>query len=111
MPKFERKTTLTLTELLDHLADGPTLHPMLCFLLNELGNICQQGEDPDRMGENRLVSFLNDSDHNVQSIAACYLMVIEGAAARHSEALAEFRAKPENQSLLPFIDKSVAEIT
>ena len=92
--------------LLDDVGDD---HHPKCLLINEIGIIYCQGEDQDNICENRLLSFLNDGDEGSRAIAACYLSYDQEKATKHAAVLAEFRARPENESLLSFIDQQINE--
>lgn len=106
MKDLKRQTNFSLKELLDLLGSHGDSYPR-CMLINEVGTICCKGEDPDGSGENYLVSLLSDKDKNHRAIAASYLFCLENTTGRHANALAEFRAKPENITLLSSIDKAV----
>lgn len=103
----DRQTDLSLNQILDllDLENGP--YPK-CLLINELGIICRQAEDPDGYGEEYLASALNNEKLNVRAIAFCCLSFIPGIWERYGEEMAEFKNRPETQELLPFIEESIA---
>jgi hypothetical protein len=101
-----RQTEFTLEELFNLLGRTDHSYPH-CMLINEVGTICCQEEDPDRSGEDYLLSLLNDGNKNHRAIAASYISCLDGTTGRHAKALAEFRANPENKELLPVIDRQV----
>lgn len=106
MKTLERQTDLTLKELLDFLSQGNCSWPT-CLLVNEVGAICQRGEDPDKTGENYLLSALNDERLQIRAIAYCCLSCIESCLTEHFAVLAAFRKNPENEPLLDSINKSL----
>jgi len=106
MKTLERQTDLTLKELLDFLSQGNCSWPT-CLLVNEVGAICQRGEDPDKTGEKYLLSALDDERKNIRAIAYCCLACIEGATEEHFAVMDSFLANPENEPLLDFINKSL----
>lgn len=102
----QRQTDLNLVEILYFLKHGSSYPD--CLLLNELGLICRNEQDEDEKGEKYLLSTLEDEDKSKRTIAFCCLSLVPGAKEKYATTLSDFREKPENQDMLPFIDKSLA---
>ncbi len=103
-----RKTSLSVEELLDEM-NSPMCRK--CFVVNEIGVACHEGEDKDGKGEKSLVIFLNDGDPGVFLPAYCYLATSEEMAVRNAKELERWRKKPENEQYLAWVDKKITENT
>lgn len=103
----ERQTDLSLNQILDFLNNGGSSYPS-CLLLNELGIICLNEQDEDEAGEKYLLSLLDHEKNQKRAIAFCCLARVPEIKEKHSAMLDEFRTRPENEILLPFIDESLA---
>jgi hypothetical protein len=103
----QRQTDLSLEEILDLLKTGSNHYPK-CLLINELGIICRNEEDVNGFGEEYLLSAINSPRNGTKTIAFCCLSLIPGVQEKRAEEINEFRAKPENQELLPSIDQAIA---
>lgn len=103
---IERQSDLSLDDVLNFLTNGGPYRR--CMLLNELGIICQNGEDQNGAGEDYLIATLSEKNEGSRAIAFCCLALIPGAPEKYATVFADFRTKPENQELLSFIDESLA---
>ena len=99
---MKRKTEFNLNALLDLISQNDHLS---CMLINELGIICVSGEDENMAGRDKLLTLLNDSNPNYRAIAFSYLYMID----KNLPALADFRARAENQSLLEMINETLGD--
>jgi hypothetical protein len=103
----ERQTDLSLNQILDLLELGNGPYPK-CLLINELGVICRNEEDPDGYGEEYLLSAINNPNAGTRAIAFCCLSLIPGIEERCAEEVSNFKNDTGNQELLPMIEQSLA---
>ena len=97
-----RQTNLSLNEILKQLSEEePRFYPA-CLLLNEIGTMCI--EEKNEEAEKSLLSFLDSPEPGFRAISFCFLFADEEMLAKHHLVLAEFRTKPENQTLNEDID-------
>ena len=75
----------------------------------ELGTICLEGADENEVGEKHLLATLEHTDDHNRCIAFCFLSLIPGAKEKYTAKMDIFRANPENEEFLPFIDEHLAK--
>ncbi len=97
-----RQTSFTLSEILEQLNGTKKRTYHACGLLNEVGIICV--EEKNEEAERALVSFLDSTEPGFRAISFCFLYTDEEMQKKHHEVLAEFRTKPENQTVNQDID-------
>lgn len=96
-----RNTDLTLDAILKQLKDKKRNYPS-SMLINEIGIMCTEEKNKD--AEKALLSFLDDAEAAFRAISFCFLYTDEEMQKKHHEVLAEFRTKPENQTVNQDID-------
>ena len=101
-----RRTSWSVEELLNEM-DNPMSRR--CFIVNEIGMACHEGEDKERKGEKMLLSLIENEDPALSLPAYCYLAASDEMAARNAEVLEEWRKKPENKQYLDWVNRKTAE--
>jgi hypothetical protein len=87
-----RKTTLTLGEICDQLANGSAHRA--CLLANELGEIAKSTKDPRAI--DALCGLLESKDQGVQYAAYGWLSMYFADKANVRDAIDIFTSNPEN---------------
>ena len=107
MKKLFRKSTLPPSEIVKWLKRRPLLTIRKYYLLNELGAACQNGDDPQGVGEKYLIQTLKARGKEARKIA--YICLVNQPNDKHLEILKEFRLEDRNACLLSDIDRRLSE--
>ncbi len=103
MIKLSRTTQIPPREIVKWFQKRPILLKRKLSLLNELGACCQNGDDPQGMGEKYLLKILNDRGKAMRVQA--YYNLANQPNDKHADVLAQFRTEPRNACLLTRIDR------
>lgn len=107
MKKLFRKSTLPPSEIVKWLKRRPLLTIRKYYLLNELGACCQNGDDPQGIGEKYLIQNLKARGKELRKIS--YICLANQPNDKHLETLKEFRLEDRNICLLSDIDRRMNE--
>lgn len=102
MKKLPRQTALSVAQILSHLKGNQQIYPN-CLLINELGAACNNGEDTDGVGEQKLISTLGVRNRHERMIAFCCLSIIDKE--KYADVLTDFSDQTRNKTLLPTINQ------
>jgi hypothetical protein len=94
-----RKTNFTLEELI---AEFKKPWPALrrCLILNEIGEICNEGGKDAKKAEEFLRSLLGSEDEKDKLYAFSWLSVIENLEPQTLKRLEEFKKDPANKKII-----------
>ena len=96
---MERQTSLTLEELISEFRKPWPKFPR-CLLINEIGEICNEGGKDAKKAEEFLRSLLGSEDEKDKLYAFSWLSVIENLDPQTLERLKEFKKDPANKKII-----------
>ena len=103
---LEKEIDLSLLELIEEFKNPDSEH-LKCFIVNQIGTACFNGEDDSKNGKEFLISLLEDEDLNNRLIAFSWISSIPEMAQSDSSLLKEFRVNPDNKTFLKRVDRQI----
>jgi len=103
---LQKQTDLNLTDLIEEFKNPRSMCEK-CFIINEIGTACFNGEDCDGNGKKILISLLKDESSQNRLIAFSWISSIPEMAQSNSSLLEEFRVNPNNKAFLGQVDRQI----
>jgi len=97
---MERQTNLPLEDLVAILRGEKHSHYPRCFIFNELGALCYQGEDAKDEGLEIFSESLKSDDPAEKFISLCFLLIIPSAEVKFKQELENFMAEEANRDII-----------
>lgn len=99
MSERNRQTDLTLEELVAEF-EKPWPRHRRCLIINEVGEICNQGGEDAKKAEEFLRRLLSSEHSSDRLYAFSWLSVIENLSPQTSQKLEEFKEDPTNEEII-----------